>query len=224
MKITVTILLILFFRQYSLCQRADTVIVYEHLKPLDRWNLKLKHDGSFELYTVIRYDSKFDLVATGIAKRTDTTIQFLHDTSKLKNKYQVNEKISRYSNIPFILRGDTFPMHNQQLIPHNINYYLPEDSIIMPTGVYAKYTCGEFMWGYSIALNQDGTYLISEHSCVSGFKEDGRWTLDNGMVTLFPKKATSSMHNWFTQDRKLYLTENHLIGKKVTRERPSQKK
>ena len=49
------------------------------------------------------------------------------------------------------------------------------------------------------------------------FTEKGTWSLDNDIITFIPDEGKWSMLEWVTKDRKLYLTDNYLIGKKTTR-------
>lgn len=56
------------------------------------------------------------------------------------------------------------------------------------------------------------------------FKEEGKWTLNNDILTFRPNKDKWSMLEWVTMNRKLYLAENHLIGKKVEKTVTQKKK
>src|SRR5690606_17867844 len=135
------LILTIFLFQDCLSQTADTIIVYDYLKPNDRWKLKIKKDRTFTLYTNNLF-SKDDIISTGTCKIGETTIQFLCDTSKLKNKYLTKEKLRWFSNIPFILCGYTFLKQNNFFVPKNINYE-SEDSTIIPTSIYARYYRGD---------------------------------------------------------------------------------
>jgi hypothetical protein len=215
MKILTTLILTVLFSQICFSQTADTIRVYDYLKPGDRWKLKIKNNKTFTLYTNNLF-SKDEITSTGTCKIGDTTIQFLCDTSKLKNKYLTKEKFRQFSNIPFILCGDTFSKQNNFFIPRNINYE-PEDSTIMPAGIYARYYRGDGFGSNIIELKQDGTYIFSDNSCMAHFKEEGTWKLNNEVLTFRPNENKWSMLEWVTKDRKLYLTENHLVGKKVVK-------
>lgn len=215
MKFLTTFILTALSFQICFSQTVDTIRVYDYLKPGDRWKLKIKSNQTFSLYTNNLF-SKDEVTSTGTYKIGDATIQFLCDTSKLKNKYLAREKFRQFSNIPFILCGDTFSKQNNFFIPRNINYEL-EDSMIMPAGIYARYYRGDGFGSNIIELKQDGTYTFFDNSCTARFKEEGAWTLNNDILTFRPNKDNSSMLEWLTEDRKLFLTKNHLVGKKVAK-------
>ncbi len=202
---------------FQICssQTVDTIRVYDYLKPCDRWKLKIKSNNTFALFTNNLF-SEDEVTATGTCKIDDTTIQFICDTSKLKHKYFAREKFRQFSNIPFILYGYTFAKQKSFFIPRNINYK-PEDSMIMPGGIYARYNRGDGFGSNVIELKQDGTYTFFDNSCMANFKEEGKWIVNTGILTFRPNEEKWSMLEWITKDRKLYLTENHLIGKKVAK-------
>ncbi len=201
--------------QICFSQKADTIRVYDYLKPGERWKLKIKSNKTFALHTNNLF-SKDEVTSTGTFKIGDTTIQFLCDTSKLKNKNLAREKFKQFSNIPLILCGNIFTKQNNFFIPQNINYD-PEDSMITPAGIYARYYRGDGFGSNVIELKQDGTYTFFDNSCMAHFKEEGKWILNNDILTFHPNEEKWSMLEWVTKDRKLYLTENHLVGKKVVK-------
>lgn len=215
MKNLTTFILTLLSFEICFSQTVDTIRVYDYLKPGDRWKLKIKSNKTFVLYTNNLF-SKDEITSTGTCKIGDTTIQFLCDTSKLKNTYLAKDKLRQFSNIPFILCGDTFSKQNNFFIPRNINYE-PQDSVIMPVGICARYYRGDGFGSNIIELKQDGTYTFYDNSCMARFKEEGTWTLNNDILTFRPNEDKWSMLEWVTKDRKLYLTENHLVGKKVAK-------
>lgn len=215
MKILTSFILTILSFQICLSQNVDTIRVYDYLKPGDRWKLELKSNKTFALYTNNLF-SKDEVTSTGTCKIGDTTIQFLCDTSKLKSKYLARENFRRFSNVPFILCGDTFAKQNSFFIPRNINYD-PDDSMIMPAGIYARYYRGDGFGSNVIELKQDRTYTFFDNSCMSHFKEEGKWTINNDILTFRPNEDKWSMLDWITKDRKLYLTENHLVGKKFAK-------
>jgi hypothetical protein len=167
----------------------------------------------FVLYTNNLF-TKDDITTMGQCNVSDTTIQFLCDTSKLKNKNLAKDRLKQFSNIPFILTGDMFVRRNNFFIPHNINYE-PGDSATIQTGVFARYYRGDGYGSNIIELKQDNTYIFYDNSCVARFKEKGTWTLNNDIVAFIPDEDKWSMLEWVTEDMRLYLTENYLIGKKT---------
>ncbi len=149
----------------------------------------------------------------------DSTIQFICDTSKLNNKNLTRDVLRKYSNIPFILCGDKFPRQGNFFIPRMLSYF-DETKTVIPAGMYATFATGEGFGGsVYLELRKDSTYQFSEVSCISGFKEKGVWTLDNGILSLHRKDGKWSMLDWFTNGGKLYVTENFLLGKKMKKTR-----
>ncbi len=146
----------------------------------------------------------------------DTTIQFLCDASKLKNKHLTGSRLRLVSNIPYILKGDVFVRQHNFFIPHNINYD-PNDTVIVPKGIFARYYRGDGYGSNIIELNQDQTYTFYDNSCMAHFTERGTWTLTDGVIDFTPDDKKWSMLEWVTQDKRLCLVEDYLIGKKTSR-------
>lgn len=213
MKILTIFLLTMLFSRICFSQAADTVRVYDYLKPGDGWKLEIRHDKMFTLYTK-QFSSEHELIITGTCEVGDTTIRFICDTSKLTNRYLAREPLKQFSNIPFILCGQPFPKENDFFIPRNI-HYTSRDSTATPTGMFAKYYRSDGFNCNNIELQQDGSYVFYHDDCMAHFKEEGSWTLDGNMLTLSPKQNKWSMLEWVTMDRTFFLTENHLVGKKV---------
>ncbi len=94
----------------------------------------------------------------------------------------------------------------------------------MPAGIYARYYRGDGIGSNVIELRKDGTYTFYDNSCMMHLKEEGKWALNNSILTFQPNEDKWSMLEWVTKDRKLYLTENHLVGKKVAKTVTQNKK
>jgi hypothetical protein len=220
MKLIVTLILTISLPQICLGQAVDTIRVYDYLKPFDRWKLQVKNGKSFKLYANHLFaEGK----VTGMCRIGDTTIQFVCDTSKLKNKSLTKDRLKRFTNIPFILCGDTFPKQNNFFIPRNI-YHRQVDSIVLPKGIYARYYRGDGYGNNIIELKEDGTYIFTDRDCLSQFKEEGTWTLKKDLLTFKPKGGKWSKLEWITQDRQLYWSEDYLVGKKTSKTIVSAKK
>ncbi len=145
----------------------------------------------------------------------DSTIQFICDTSKLNNRNLTHDVLRKYSNIPYILCGDKFSRKGNFFIPRTLSYFY-DSKKIMPAGMYATFAAGEGFGGsVYLELREDSTYQFSEVSCISGFKEKGAWTLDNGILSLHRMDGKWSMLDWFTSWGELYVTENYLVGRKT---------
>lgn len=56
------------------------------------------------------------------------------------------------------------------------------------------------------------------------FKEEGKWTFKGNAITFFPNEKGWSMLEWITKDRRLYITEDYLVGKKTTKSYSKTKK
>ena len=84
MRFLTAFILTFTFSQVCHGQTRDTIRIYDHLKPTDRWKLKINKQ-KFTLYTN-RLFSKDDIITTGRCNVNGATIQFICDTSKLKNK------------------------------------------------------------------------------------------------------------------------------------------
>ena len=215
MKILITFLSALLFFQFSFSQKADTVRVYDYLKPGDSWKLKINSKNTFDLYTNILF-GKDVVTTTGRCNIGDSSIQFNCDTSGLKSKNNRLKTFRELSYFMFNICGKTFAKRNSFFIPPNLNY-ASEDSIRMPKGIYARYYRGDGFGSNVIELKQDGTYIFHDNSCMSHIEEKGKWSLKNDILTFSPKDKKWSMLEWVTDSRKLYLTEGHLVGKKVAK-------
>ena len=213
MKFQALFISTIVFFQVGYSQTTDTIRIYDHLKPTDRWKLKINNQ-KFTLYTN-RLFSKDDIVSTGKCNVKGTTIHFICDTSKLKNKNWAKHEVRQFSNIPFILNGDTFERRYNFFIPYNLNR--SKDSLKIPAGIFARYYRGDGLGSNIVELKEDRTYIFYDNSCTMRFTEKGTWSLDNDIITFNPDEGKWSMLEWVTKDRKLYLTDNYLIGKKTTR-------
>lgn len=212
MKFQILFILTLFIVQICHSQIADTIRIYDHLKPADKWKLKIDR-RKFTLYTNNPF-KKDEITTTGQYIVSDTTIQFLCDTSKLINKNLAKARLKQFSNIPFILTGEMFMRRNNYFVPHNINYE-PDQIAIIPTAVFARYYRGDGYGSNIVELKQDKTYIFFDNSCMGRFTEKGTWTLNNDIITFIPDEGRWSMLEWLTEDMRLYLTDNYLIGKKT---------
>ncbi len=213
MKFQALFISTIVFFQVGYSQTTDTIRIYDHLKPTDRWKLKINNQ-KFTLYTN-RLFSKDDIVSTGKCNVKGTAIHFICDTSKLKNKNWAKHEVRQFSNIPFILNGDTFERRYNFFIPYNLNR--SKDSLKIPAGIFARYYRGDGFGSNIVELKEDRTYIFYDNSCTMRFTEKGTWSLDNDIITFIPDEGKWSMLEWVTKDRKLYLTDNYLIGKKTTR-------
>lgn len=213
MKVIVAFVSTLFL--YNICfSKTDTIRVYVYLKSVDSWRLEVRNNKTFLLYNNLITTN--DFTAKGPCIITDTTYQFLCDTSKLKNKYLSKDIFKQFSNIPYILTGVKFKKQGTFFIPYNINYQVG-DSIAVPKGIFARYYTGDRYGSNIIELKKDNTYTFYDNSCEARFTEEGTWSLDKGVVTFIPAEKKWSMLEWITKNRKLYLTDDFLIGKKIVK-------
>src|SRR5689334_4388661 len=118
MKTLIAFILTLSF--YNTCfSQTDTVRVYVYLKSTDSWKLEVRNNKVYSLYNSLI--TKNDFTTKGQCVITDTTYQFLCDTSKLKNKNLAKERLKQFSNLPYILTGAKFKKQETFFIPFNIN-------------------------------------------------------------------------------------------------------
>lgn len=215
MKYLTTLILAVLYFQFSYSQKADTVRVYDYLKPGDSWKLKVKGNNTFKLYTNILFGTDV-VTTTGTCNIGDSTIQFICDSSGLKNKNNTLKSFRHLSNFMFSFCGKTYGKRNSFFLPPNINY-ASEDSARMPEGIYARYYRGDGFGSNVIEIKDDGTYIFYDNSCMANSKEKGKWSLRNDVLTFRPTDKKWSRLEWVTDNRKLYLTEGHLVGKKVAK-------
>jgi hypothetical protein len=194
--------------------QADTIRVYAYLKPSDNWKLEVKNNKTYTLYNSLLRDN--ELTAKGRCIVTDTTFQFVCDTSKLVNKNLATDRLKQFSNIPFILTGAAFARQGPFFIPLNINSEIG-DSIVIPNGIPGQYYKSDGYGSNIIELKGDNTYTFNDNSCMARYMEKGTWSVENGVVTFVPVEKKRSMLEWLADDRKFYLTNDYLVGKKLTR-------
>ena len=175
MRFLTAFILTFTFSQVCHGQTRDTIRIYDHLKPTDRWKLKINKQ-KFTLYTN-RLFSKDDIITTGRCNVNGATIQFICDTSKLKNKNWAKKEVRQFSNIPYMLTSDTFVKRYNFFIPHNLNR--TKDSLKIPEGIFANYYRGDGFGSNIVKLNQDKTYIFYDNSCTAFLlkKELGRLTM-----------------------------------------------
>ena len=188
----------------------------------DSWELTIKREKEFSLFY---YNSHLSngIVTTGTLEISDSSIRFICDTSKIKNKRLLNSNLKKFTNIPFILSGDTFSKQNKIFVPRNINFNV-NNLLETTTGIYARYYRGDGYGNYSIELNKDGTYKFTEQSCLTRIEENGTWKLSDSIISFQPDNENNSMLDWITENRKLILVDEHLVGKKVERKMTTKQK
>ena len=222
MKILTAFLLIACLVHNCLGQRVDTVRIYDHDKFGDSWKLEITNNKAFIFYTSNIF-FKNEIAATGVCQIGDTSVSFLCDSSKLKNKVLVDDSLGQFSKFPFIVCGNTFRKEDNFLFARHVTFKT-EDSIKVSTGIYAAYSRGGGFGGEVIELMENGTYIFSLSSCMGSFSEEGTWTNRKNIITLNVPNYKHSMLQRFTTDRKFYMKDNFLIGKKIQRMITQRKK
>ena len=212
MKFLVIYFSTIIFYVTGYAQIADTIRVFNHLKLFDRWQLKITNKNYFALLSNNLF-IKDETIIKGIYKTDDSTIRFICDTLKLTNKTLLKGK---FSNIPFIVQGASFKKQNNYFIPVNIDYK-NKDTLHTPKGLYARYYRGDGFGSNIIELKNDMTYAIEDHSCMTDFQEEGTWSINNNQISFIPKDKENSTLDWFTQDGKMFITDEYLIGKKIAK-------
>ncbi len=214
MRVLATVIFTIFLFLNCFSQQNDTTRVYDYLKPAESWKIKVYNKNRFEFCTNKLF-FKDDVISSGMLKASDSTFQFLCDTSKLKNLDRISKVLKDVSNIPQILIGGQFTKQGNFFIPRNLGYE-PDDSLFIPKGMYARYFRGDGFGNIVIEIKPDGTYIFTDHSCTGSRSEEGTWTKQEGVLNFTPSRNKWSMLEWVTLERKLYVTEDFLVGKKLS--------
>lgn len=223
MKFIIALVVAFFQIQSSSGQILDTLRIYNYVSMLESWKVQMDNVGHFTLSSN-QWNPSGEIIAKGTYRKNDSIIRFFYDSASLKNKNLKSEKVKQFSNIPFLLNGDTFKCAENYFIPHNILVDVGE-TVVRSNGLFGKYALGNGYSNYIIEICQDSTYKITDHSCMASFFiEKGKWRL-NGRVLIFESNdETESILDWFTTKRTLYISEEYLIGRKIEKSTAKVKK
>ncbi len=196
-------------------QKVDTIRLYNFESEADKWRLKLLSNNTFSLTSDFPFASNTkEIVLNGLCIKSDTTIQFICDTAKVKNKNLLADGLKQFSNIPAIGQGQIFRKEMNYFIPNHIIYPL-DDSFIVPDNLFASYYRGDGFGSHILELKGDHTYKFTQHTCMDNSSEEGTWTESNNIITLTPPTKEWTMLDWVTSNRQLFVDANFLIGKKT---------
>lgn len=215
MKKLATTLFTIFAFQTCFSQVVDTVRVYDCLALGSSWILKIRGNHTFTLYTNSLF-SKDEIISVGKWETGDTTIQFQCRYPGRNYNEQDKVKANYFAGFPFVFCGNNYKWQNHIIIPQ-VARYRPEDSVIIPAGMYTEYYRGNGFWSNIIELKQDGTYSFIDQSCTARSGETGTWTHQNGILTFRCNNPGRSMLERVTDNGVLYLTDNHLVGRKLVK-------
>ena len=204
----------LIFLCYS--QRIDTIRVYNFESPADNWRIKLLPNNTFSITSAIPFASNTkEIILKGSYLKSDTTLKFICDTSRVKNKNLLSDRVKKFSNLPYIGQGQTFRKEKNYFIPNHIVYDL-DDSSEVPNNLFASYYRGDGLGSHVLEIRRDHTYKFTQHTCVNNSYEEGTWTEKNNIITLTPPKKEWTMLDWVTSNKQFFVNTNFLIGKKIT--------
>ena len=141
-------------------------------------------------------------------------MQFICDTSKIRNKNLLTDRVKQFSNIPYIGQGQPFRRELNYFIPKHIIYSL-DDSSKIPHDLFARYYRGDGFGSHILEIRKDHTYKFTQHTCMDNSYEEGTWTETNNIITLTPPQKEWTMLDWVTSNRQFFIDTNFLIGKKT---------
>lgn len=196
-------------------QTVDTVRVYNFESAFDNWRLKLLPNNAFSLTSDFPFAATTkEIVFKGLCIKGDTTMQFICDTSKVRNKNLLTDRVKQFSNIPYIGQGQPLRRELNYFIPKHIIYSL-DDSSKIPNDLYARYYRGDGFGSHILEIRKDHTYKFTQHTCMDNSYEEGTWTETNNIITLTPPQKDWTMLDWVTSNRQFFIDTNFLIGKKT---------
>ncbi len=155
-----------------------------------------------------------EVILKGSYLKSDTTLQFICDTSRVKNKNLLSNRIKKFSNLPYIAQGEAFRNEGNYFIPNHIVYDL-DDSSEVPNDLFASYYRGDGFGSHVLEIRKDHTYKFTQHTCMDNSYEEGTWTENNNVITLIPPRQDWTMLDWVTSNKQFYVDTNFLIGKKT---------
>lgn len=196
-------------------QRVDTIRLYNFESPADKWIVKLQPNNYFSITSDFPFASNNkEIILKGLCIKSDTTLKFICDTSRIKNKNLLNDRLKKFSNLPYIGQGQTFRKELNYFIPKHIVYDL-DDSSEVPNDLFARYYRGDGFGSHILEIRKDHTYKFTQHTCGGNSYEEGSWVENNNIIALTPPKKEWTMLDWVTSNRQFFIEENFLIGKKT---------
>lgn len=194
----------------SKAQEKNTSLTYDYLNLFEKWKLVITQDGTFSVTTNSLFWPDTSHYITGKILRTDSTIKFACDTSKLLYKSLLKGK---FGNEELIAQGNTFLNKTEVIDFKNVMRRI-YDTSIFSTNLAGKYYRGDGKWSCIIALNANNTYEVSES--VHGdeeYNEKGKWKVTGNNIAFYPEKKKLHWLEKYGKKKKFYISEDFLIGK-----------
>lgn len=195
----------------SLSQTADTIRVYTHTNNKEHWSITTKNKTQYTFFSVD--SNSMEDIAIGTLKISDTAIRFICDTSKLHNKDLINHNYTGNSEISRILKGKTFGLFENYLLPLDENSLANEKD--SAEWIYNRFILGDGYGVTIIELKPSNQYSIYSMACLDKTSESGKWTLNSNIITCVPDEGDHKVLDWFSIDRKFVYTGKYLISRNV---------
>jgi hypothetical protein len=191
MKVAITFLMLLIWTS-AFCQNKVTKRTYDYLTLFERWKLISKTDKSFVLTTNDLFWADTAITISGKLINEDTSVQFLVDTSAVKNKFLLRRKVT---NEQLIAQGDKLSSFKHFILFKNALRRVYNTSAFSTT-IHGTYYRGDGKWTNQITLNKDNTYKISESVHANEeYTETGKWNYENGFVMFVPNAKSAKWLN-----------------------------
>lgn len=213
MKIIFLNLLLTFSGCFLQAQKVNSKITYDYLTVFDRWKLILNTDNTFYLTTNQLFWADTTIRAEGTFLKTDTYLQFLCDTTTVKEKHLLN---SNYSNEQIIVSSGRFSA-TKEVVNFKSDLRRVYDTSRFSENVVATYYRGDGKWSLMITILNNKTYKISESvHAFEEYTETGKWRIERGTILFTPINKKSNPLTKFSDQMSFYFSDDFLIGRKKT--------
>jgi hypothetical protein len=211
MKISFLSLAISFLFSIVQGQNAPRKITYDYLALFERWKLILGSDNHFSLTTNAIFWPDTSVLLTGTFIRSDTSLHFICDTTKIKYRYL---DMGHVTNKEIIGQSRAASATKQTIDFKNVMRQV-YDTLKFSDNLVATYFRGDGAWSCIITLLADMTYTVSEsvHGDVE-HSEKGRWSIKRGVLKFIPSDKASHWLNGYGNPNSFYYTNDFLIGTK----------
>jgi hypothetical protein len=211
MKFILVLLSLHLFKINAFSQKADTIRVYTHTNDKEHWSLSTKNKIDYTLFSAD--SNSMENISLHASKIADTSVSFTFDTSTVLNKNLINLKIHNDSELSRILKGKSFGLLQNYILPLDENSVGKEN--VTPKTIYTSYILGDGYGNTIFELKLENTYTIHSRSCLAAASESGKWTMRNNIISLVPNDDDHKILNWFSDDRLLVYTGKYLISKQL---------
>lgn len=191
-------------------QKTDTIRTHNYSISFYQLELTFNPDSSFIFIGGLFSDT---LVGKYRLENNCFTLEF--DTTRFS---RYNRKFLQKITTQVKFCQSTSWDHSPLMIIDTSIYFL-EKNEVLPKAIAAVYNNGNGFHGFTIDLQPDSSYSLTDWSEGGGgtkFTETGKWKMKNNLILFLPKE-NSSMLDWHTQENKFIVIKDFIIGKKVTR-------